>query len=139
MGGAMAPSRPAAGVGAALRLAIGQRGVGPELSMHRERGSHDASELHRDWRARQGLQASLSRTGNGGDNRVMERCLLSLNMERVWHQDDAQQAAAEQAVADDMVGFYHPSRWHSTLRYQSPRAYEQSMAEQALIAVSEKT
>ncbi|MFZ1574396.1 MAG: hypothetical protein WAT36_04005 [Chromatiaceae bacterium] len=138
VGGARAPSMPAAWVGAALRLAIGQRGVGPELIMHRDRGSPYASDLHRDLLARHGLKARMSRQGNGGDNRVMERCFLSLNMASVWHQDDAHQAAAEQAVADDMVGFYNPIRLHSKRRYQSPRAYEQSMAEQELIALSEK-
>ncbi len=139
VGWAMAPSMPAELVCEALRLAIGQRGVGPELIMHSDRGSQYASELHRDLLERHGIQARMSRKGNGGDNRVMERFLLSLNMESVWHQDYAHQAEAEKDVADDIVGFYNPIRLHSKLRYQSPSAYEPSMTEKELIAVSEKT
>ncbi len=81
----------------------------------------------------------MSRKGNCWDNRVMERFLLSLKMERVWHQDYAHQAEAEKDVADYIVGFYHQIRLHSKLRYQSPHAYEQAMAEKELIEVSEKT
>lgn len=138
-GWAMAPSMPAEWVCEALRLAIGQRGVGPDLIMHSDRGSQYASDLHRDLLARHGIKASMSRKGNCWDNSVMERFFLSLKMERVWHQDYAHQAEAGKDVADYMVGFYNQIRLHSKLRYQSPNAYEQAMAEKELIAVSEKT
>lgn len=139
VGWAMAPSMPAELVCEALRLAIGQRGVGPDLIMHSDRGSQYASDLHRDLLERHGIKASMSRKGNCWDNSVMERFFLSLKMERVWHQDYANQAEAEKDVADYIVGFYNQIRLHSKLRYQSPNAYEQAMAEKELIAVSEKT
>jgi putative transposase len=139
VGWAIAPSMPAAWVGEALRLAIGQRAVGSDLIMHSDRGSQYASELHRDWLERHGIKASMSRQGNGWDNRVMARCFLSLKMASVWHQDDAHQAEAGKGVADDLVGFDNQIRWHAKRRSQSPKAYEHAMAEKELIAVSEIT
>lgn len=107
--------------------------------MHSDRGSQYASDLHRDLLDRHGIKASMSRKGNCWDNSVMERFFLSLKMERVWHQDYANQAEAGKDIADYMVGFYNQIRLHSKLRYQSPNAYEQAMAEKGLIEVSEKT
>lgn len=139
VGWAMAPSMPADLVCRALEVAIGQRGATPGQVVHSDRGSQYASELHRELLKRHGLQASMSRKGNCWDNSVMERFFLSLKMERVWCRDYANQAEAEKDVADYIVGFYNSVRLHSKLGYQSPSAYERSMTEKELIAVSENT
>lgn len=139
VGWAMAPSMPAELVCKAFQMAICQRGAGPGLVVHSDRGSQCASELHRGLLEQYGLQASMSRKGNCWDNSVMERFFLSLKMERVWRRDYANQAEAEKDVADYIVGFYNSIRLHSKLGYQSPSAYERSMTEKELIAVSEKT
>ena len=100
MGWAMAASMPADLVCQALQMAIGQRGRTPGLVVHSDRGSQYASDMHRALLSRHNFQASMSRKGNCWDNSVMERFFLSLKMERVWHQDYANQAEAEKDIAD---------------------------------------
>lgn len=124
VGWAMAPSMPAQLVCEALRMAIASRRPQPGLLVHSDRGSQYASQLHMGLLQRHGLVCSMSRKGNCWDNAVMERFFLNLKMERLWQRDYANHAEAKADIADYIVGFYNPTRLHSTLGYQSPNNYE---------------
>ncbi len=60
-------------------------------------------------------------------------------MERVWQRDYANHDEATTDVADYIVGFYNSVRLHSTLGNLPPNAFEQQLATQQPIDVSENT
>jgi putative transposase len=68
-----------------------------------------------------------------------ERFFLNLKMERVWQRDYANHDEATTDVADYIVGFYNSVRLHSTLGNLPPNAFEQQLATQQPIDVSENT
>jgi len=140
VGWAMAPNMAAELVCAALQMAITQRNPAAGLIVHSDRGSQYASEKYQSLLSKHGLRCSMSRKGNCWDNAVMERFFLNLKMERVWRQDYANHAEANNDVTDYIVAFYNNVRLHSTLGNLSPNAYEQKMAdEKQPILVSENT
>jgi transposase InsO family protein len=139
VGWAMAPQMPAQLVCAALQMAIAARNPPPGLVVHSDRGSQYASRQHQALLAQYQLVGSMSRKGNCWDNAVMERFFLNLKMERVWQKDYANHEEATQDVADYLVGFYNVKRLHSKLGNLPPNAFEQQLAIQPPINVSEKT
>jgi len=139
VGWAMAPTMPAELVCAALQMAICQRAPEPGLVVHSDRGSQYASDEYRKLLVKHGLVGSMSRKGNCWDNAVMERFFLSLKMERVWQRDYANHPEAINDITDYIVNFYNSRRLHSTLGYLPPNAYEQLLADDQPILVSEKT
>lgn len=139
VGWAMAPDMPAQLVCAALQMAIAARNPPPGLIVHSDRGSQYASALHQAVLVKHQLVGSMSRKGNCWDNAVMERFFLNLKMERVWQRDYANHEEATADVADYIVGFYNCVRLHSKLGNLPPNAFEQQLATQQPIDVSEKT
>ncbi len=100
----------------------------PGLIVHSDRGSQYASAEHAKLLGEHGLVASMSRAGNCWDNAVVERFLLNLRMERLWHRHYANHAEAQADIADYIVGFYNTSRLHSALGYRCPVDYERLAA-----------
>lgn len=96
----MAPNIPAELVCSAMQLAVAQRQPPPGLIAHSDRGSQYASASYRALLVRSDMQQSMSRTGNCGDNAVMERFFLSLKMERVWRRDYANHAEAIRDITE---------------------------------------
>lgn len=139
VGWAMAPEMPAQLVCAALQMAIAARNPPPGLIVHSDRGSQYASALHQALLAKHQLVGSMSRKGNCWDNAVMERFFLNLKMERVWQREYANHEEAMADVADYIMGFYNSVRLHSKLGNLPPNAFEQQLATQQPIDVSEKT
>jgi transposase InsO family protein len=124
---------------AALKMAIQNRKPGPGCIHHSDQGvqycSNEYIEILDEWK----FKVSMSRKGNCWDNAVMERFFLNLKMERVWQKDYANHEEAIQDVADYIVGFYNSRRLHSKLGNLPPNAFEQKLAIQQPIDVSEKT
>lgn len=139
VGWAMAPDMPAQLVCAALQMAIAARNPPPGLIVHSDRGSQYASALHQAVLVKHQLVGSMSRKGNCWDNAVMERFFLNLKMERVWQRDYANHDEAMADVADYIVGFYNSLRLNSKLGNLPPNAFEQQLATQQPIDVSENT
>jgi len=74
----------------------------------------------------------MSGTGNCYDNAVVESFFATLKME-LSHQ--AAYHTREEAMTDIFFyieGFYNRRRWHSTLGYVSPLAYESIYYQQAI-------
>ena len=95
--------------------------------------------LHQEVLLKHRFVGSMSRKGNCWDNAVMERFFLNLKMERVWQRDYANHEEATTDVTDYIVGFYNSVRLHSKLGNLPPNAFEQQLATQQPIDVSENT
>lgn len=108
--------RPAAGAG------------GAGLLHHSDRGVQYTSQRYRQQLRDNGIQASMSRTGNCYDNAVMESFWGKLKSEMVFHERFATIAQARAAVFDYIEAFYNRTRIHATLGYLSPEQFEAARA-----------
>lgn len=111
---------------AALRMAIDQRQPAPGLMHHSDRGTTYASGTYQDVLAKHGFVCSMSRKGNCWDNAVVESFFSSLDIECENGDMFSSRAAARREVTDYILGFYNPTRLHSTLGYLSPMEYERA-------------
>jgi putative transposase len=109
---------------AALSHALKHRRPRPGLLHHTDRGSPYASDDYRAALTRQGLVASMSRSGDCYDNAVVESFFATLKAEHVDHQDFPSREVARASIADYIEGFYNPARRHSSIGYVSPIEFE---------------
>jgi len=112
----------------ALQMALARRRPQAGLLHHSDRGSTYTSESYQAILKRESIQVSMSRTGNCYDNAVMESFFHSFKAECVEHECFQTRAQARQATFEYLECFYNRTRRHSTLKYLSPVAYEQSMS-----------
>jgi len=110
----------------ALQMAQTQRRPGPGLMVHSDRGIQYASAATREFLAQHGWVASMSRTGNPYDNAWMESAIGKLKSEVLGTTLPADHAAARQQLFVGIECWYNQRRRHSSLRYQSPVAFEAS-------------
>jgi putative transposase len=113
---------------AALRTAIEQRQPEPGLIHHSDRGTTYASGTYQDELAKRGFVCSMSRKGNCWDNAVVESFFSTLDIECENGDMFPSRAAARREVTEYILGFYNPTRLHSTLGYVSPMEYERAAA-----------
>ena len=106
----------------------GSEGAGGGLLHHSDRGVQYTSERYRQQLRDNGIQASMSRTGNCYDNAVMESFWGKLKSEMVFHERFATIAQARAAVFDYIEAFYNRTRIHATLGYLSPEQFEAARA-----------
>jgi len=111
---------------AALRMALDQRQPEPGLVHHSDRGATYASGAYQDELSKYGLVCSMSRKGDCWDNAVVESFFSSLDIECENGDMFASKPAARREVAEYIMGFYNPTRLHSTLGYLSPMEYERA-------------
>ena len=100
------------------------------LLQHSDQGSQYANELYQLLLADNGIQCSMSRSGNVWDNSVMESFFSSLKIERVHRRGYRTRDEARSDIFNYIECFYNPHRRHSTLDYVSPAAYERLQAAQ---------
>ena len=110
------------------RPAAGGGGAGGGLLHHSDRGVQYTSQRYRQQLLDNGIQASMSRTGNCYDNAVMESFWGKLKSEMVFHERFATLAQARAAVFDYIEAFYNRVRIHATLGYLSPEQFEAARA-----------
>ncbi len=72
-----------------------------------------------------GIQCSMSRSGNVWDNAAMESFFSSLKTERIRGKTYRSRDAAHADVFDYIERFYNPSRRHSANGYMSPIDFEE--------------
>ena len=111
---------------AALQMALDQRDPEPGLIHHSDRGTTYASGEYQDVLAQYGITCSMSRKGDCWDNAVVESFFSTLEFECADHETFSSRAAARRAVTEYILGFYNPTRLHSTLGYVSPMEYERA-------------
>lgn len=129
VGWSMSASMTAQLVIDALTMALWRRGKPDALLHHSDQGSQYTSEaFQRLLVADQGVDCSMSRSGNCWDNAAMESFFSSLKTERVSRRTYRTRDEAKADVFDYIERFYNPKRRHSTIGYLSPIAFEEKMA-----------
>jgi transposase InsO family protein len=129
VGWAMASTENEELVTLALRMALARRHPQSDcfpLLHHSDRGSEYTSLGYQACLAHEGIQVSMSRTGNAWDNAAMESFFATLKKECIYRQSFQTRRQARQAVFEYLECFYNPIRLHSTLNYQSPVTFEQA-------------
>ena len=108
----------------ALIMAIWRRGKPDALLHHSDQGSQYTSEQFQKLMADNGVQCSMSRSGNVWDNAAMESFFSSLKTERIGSKTYRTRDAARADVFDYIERFYNTVRRHSTIGYISPVEFE---------------
>ena len=124
VGWSMSTSMTAQLVTGALLMAIWRRGKPDALLHHSDQGSQYTSEQFRLLLDDNGVNCSMSRSGNVWDNAAMESFFSSLKTERTARKVYRTRAQAKADVFDYIERFYNLKRRHSTLGYLSPIEFE---------------
>ena len=124
VGWSMSTSMTAQLVTDALLMAIWRRGKPQALLHHSDQGSQYTSEQFRLLLDDNGVNCSMSRSGNVWDNAAMESFFSSLKTERTARKVYRTRAQAKADVFDYIERFYNLKRRHSTLGYLSPMEFE---------------
>jgi putative transposase len=111
----------------ALLMAIWRRGKPHALLHHSDRGSQYTSEQFQRLMADNGVDCSMSRSGNVWDNAAMESFFSSLKTERIARKVYRTRDAARADVFDYIERFYNTIRRHSTIGYLSPVEFEKKV------------
>jgi putative transposase len=111
----------------ALLMAIWRRGRPDALLHHSDRGSQYTSEQFQRLMADNGVDCSMSRSGNVWDNAAMESFFSSLKTERIGRKVYRTRDAARADVFDYIERFYNTIRRHSTNGYLSPVEFERKI------------
>ena len=113
----------------ALDMALKRRRPRPgsDLLHHSDRGVQYACGQYRDLLQSQGIECSMSRTGDCYDNAVVESFFKTLKAELVYHERYATQEQARRSIFEYIEVFYNRKRLHSSLGYQSPEQFEAAM------------
>jgi putative transposase len=98
------------------------------LLHHSDQGSQYTSEHFQRLLVDNGIQCSMSRSGNCWDNAAMESFFSSLKTERLSRKPYRTRDEARADAFDYIERFYNPRRRHSTLGYVSPVDFEKQRA-----------
>jgi putative transposase len=108
----------------ALVMAIWRSGKPDALRQHSDQGRQDTSEQFQKLMTENGVQFSMSRSGNVWDKTAMESSFSSLKTERIGKKVYRSRDAASADVFDYIKRFYNTVRRHSTIGYLSPLEFE---------------
>ncbi len=129
VGGSMDATMTSRRVVAAREMALARRPKGSSSSglvAHSDRGSPYASEHYQRRLSEEGIECSMSRRGNCGDNAAMESFFASLKKGRVHDEDDATREEAKASIFAPIEAFDYRVRRHSSLGYVAPDEYERT-------------
>lgn len=109
----------------ALMMALWRRGKPERVMHHSDQGSQYTSEDFQKLLADNGIECSMSRSGNVWDNAAAESFFSSLKTERIRGKTYCSRNAARADVFDYLERFYNPLRRHSANGYISPVNFEE--------------
>jgi transposase InsO family protein len=112
----------------ALTMAAAQRRNIQGVLLHSDQGVQYASGTYQQQLNQLGIVCSMSRKGNCWDNAPMESFFHSLKTEWVGFEDYRSRSEARASLFSYIELFYNRKRRHSTIGYQSPMAFENTMA-----------
>jgi len=112
---------------AALRMALSQRTVRPNLVHHSDRGSQYASNDYTDLLKVHRIAISMSRKGNPWDNAACESFMKTLKYEEVLRNEYRDLAEARASIRQFLEKIYNQKRLHSALGYLPPAEFEQRL------------
>jgi transposase InsO family protein len=126
VGWAMSTYRDEALVEAALRMALVRRELpqAADLIQHTDRGSQYTADDYLALLKAYGIQVSMSNKGDPYDNAMMESFFSTLRAELTDLERFPTRQAARTAVFEFIEVFYNRQRFHSSLGYRSPLAFE---------------
>jgi putative transposase len=108
----------------ALQAALKQRRPPQGLLHHSDRGSQYTGMAYQGMLARQGVEPSMSRTGNCYDNALAESFFSTLKAELKGFGRFATRQDAHRALFDYIERYYNSRRLHSSLGYRSPAEFK---------------
>jgi len=111
----------------ALQMALDLRRPERGLVHHSDRGATYASTAYQAVLSQHGIVCSMSRKGDCWDNAVVESFFSTLDIECARGEPFASRATARRSVVDYILGFYNPTRLHSSLGYRSPMEFERAV------------
>ena len=106
-------------------MALGQRQPAASLLLPTARGRPYGADSYRQRLTPHGIQPSMRRKGDGGDNAGAESCCHSLKTAGISLEDVDTHEYAPTAVFEDSEGFGNRQRGHAAKGYLAPLAYEQ--------------
>jgi len=126
VGWTMSVYRDEALVESALQMALARRDLpqAADLIQHTDRGSQYTADDYLALLKAHGIQVSMSNKGDPYDNAMMESFFSTLRTELTDLERFATRKAARTAVFEFLEVFYIRQRFHSSLGYRSPLAYE---------------
>ncbi len=111
----------------ALAMALIQRKPSAGLLHHSDRGVQYCCGEYQRLLSENGIDCSMSRTGNCHDNAAMESFWGTLKQELVHLENYATREAAKRSIFEYIEVFYNRRRRHSAIGYKSPESYEASL------------
>jgi transposase InsO family protein len=108
----------------AMEKALAARHPSAALMHHSDRGVQYACQEYQAVLKREGIQCSMSRSGNCYDNAAMESFFKTLKVELVYQGRYRTRWEARTSIYTYIELFYNRQRLHSALGYQSPVDYE---------------
>ena len=111
-------------------------GVGG-LIFHSDKGSQYAAHETRNYLQRMGYRQSMSGKGNCKDCAPMESFWHSLKVEETHGRGFETREEAKRCVFRYIEGFYNTTRMHSSINWQSPRAFRRAFKAQRLDATAD--
>jgi putative transposase len=112
---------------AALEMAIATRHPGPGLVHHSDRGVQYASAEYVAVLQQHQIVPSMSRPANPYDNASCESFIKTLKQEEIYLNEYRDLEHLRINVSDFIEQYYNRCRLHSSLDYQSPEEFEQSL------------
>jgi transposase InsO family protein len=112
---------------AALQMAIASRQPRPGLVHHSDRGVQYASAEYVAVLQQHGIVPSMSRPANPYDNASCESFMKTLKQEEIYLTEYRDLEHLRVNIADFIEQYYNRRRLHSSLGYQAPEAFEQSL------------
>lgn len=112
---------------AALEMAIAVRRPGPGLVHHSDRGVQYASAEYVAVLQQHQIVPSMSRPANPYDNASCESFMKTLKQEEIYLNEYRDLEHLRRNVGDFIEQYYNRCRLHSSLGYQPPEEFEQSL------------
>src|SRR5260370_22200141 len=117
----------------ALRMALARRKPDTAcfpLFQHAARGSEDTSLGYQECLKQEGIDVSMSRTGDCSNNAALESFFATLKKKDIHRKEFQSRRQARQTVFKYLECFYTAGRVPSTLASTSPRAFEEAADQQ---------